>query len=46
MQTPNPPKTETPATDSDDEKKRLEAEERRRKFEERLKQEQYQRDDM
>ena len=46
MQTPNPPKNETPTVESDDEKKRLEAEERRRKFEERLKQEQYQRDDM
>lgn len=47
MQSPNPPKNETPATNAEDEeKKRQEAEKRRREFEERLKQEQYQRDDM
>jgi hypothetical protein len=41
------PENETPAANvSDEEKKRQEEAERRRKFEEKLKQEQYQRDDM
>jgi hypothetical protein len=47
VQSPNPPKNETPVTNAEDEeKKRQDAEKRRREFEERLKQEQYQRDDM
>jgi hypothetical protein len=42
-----PTENETPADNlSDEEKKKQEAERRRREFEEKLKQEQYQRDDM
>ena len=47
VQTPKSMENETPAENlSDEEKKKQEAERRRREFEEKLKQEQYQRDDM
>ncbi len=43
----NPKENETPGANvSDEEKQKQEAERRRREFEEKLKQEQYQRDDM